>query len=95
MSDFTPGPWLLDDGNGRWTVTCPQRGFEDVPDVRGRVCEVAYRPNAALIAAAPEMFDALGAAANELEWQLERGNGSDVTRAALSIVNAAISKAQP
>lgn len=44
--------------------------------------------------ATPKLLEACGAAENELLWQLERGNGNDVTRAALSLIRAAISKAE-
>jgi len=59
MSKHTPGPWALDaEAKHPWIVTCPVEGFPELP---GKVCEVGYLPNARLIAAAPEMLEALKA----------------------------------
>ena len=98
MTEHTPGPWTIEHyGDGDSLVIHS--------DSNTRICFMAtpgssprafskIEANGRLIAAAPEMHEALGAAENELEWQLERGNGNDVTRAALRIVKAARAKAE-
>lgn len=54
----TPGPWTVAaDKTHPWQVQCPQLGFPE--DYKGIVCHVGYKPNAHLIAAAPELLSAL------------------------------------
>lgn len=81
---YTPGPWAVDTAKASaWIVTCPQRGFEDVPEVRGKVCEVGYRPNAYLIAAAPQMLEALQAVA-AAESRAQQLDARSMVRAAIA-----------
>ncbi len=55
-AQHTPGPWSLNEKAAHpWVVECPS----DIPGHPGTVCEVSYRPNARLIAAAPELLEAL------------------------------------
>lgn len=89
MSGHTKGPWSYE------THELSESLSSIVYDAFG--CRVGTdhltEADARLISSAPDMLEALGTAVNELEWQLERGNGNDVTRAALSIGRAAIAKA--
>lgn len=84
---WTPGPWSL-----RW-----ERGGSAYIDARnGTVCEIeiGWRPDALLIAAAPDLFEALASviAANDefrralpADWQSDPVNDAcDAARAALS-----------
>ena len=79
---FTPGPWKLTEFD---------QGFI-VSDKNGELVETVYagEPNACLIAAAPEMYEALKAfvEAYEKSLQLEK------TDVALRLAKAALSKAQ-
>ena len=50
-------PWALEsEARHPWIVTCAIEGF---PGLAGKVCEVGYLPNARLIAAAPDLLEAL------------------------------------
>lgn len=52
----TPGPWAIQKGSAHpWVVECATT----IPGILGAVCKVDYQPNAALIAAAPDMLAAL------------------------------------
>jgi hypothetical protein len=56
MAKHTPGPWSLnDDASHPWVVECQT----NIPGHLGEVCKVGYLPNARLIAAAPDMLEAL------------------------------------
>lgn len=58
---WTPGPWIVD------FDLCDEEGPLDVPEVNGRildqdncvVCQASTEANALLIAAAPDLYDAL------------------------------------
>lgn len=85
----TPGPWRVDENAGHWTVRCPCRGLEHVREADGNVCEVGYRPNAHLIAAAPDLLDAAKAF---LAWWED--DHSKVPAGFAEIARAAIAKAE-
>ena len=66
---FTPGPWIVD------FDLCDEEGPLDVPEVNGRIldqdncvaCQASTEANVFLIAAAPEMYEALKADIAEME----------------------------
>ena len=88
----TPGPWSLSQNNKHpWAVLCPT----NFPKVMGVVCTVSYRPNALLIAAAPEMLEALEAFvdANRRYREVNPNGDRDPVDDAADIARAAIAKA--
>lgn len=90
MSKFTPGPWIKT-SLGRIVMT---------NDTKESICRLATRTdadeqdaNARLIAAAPDLLNALQAVANALEWHEDRmPKGQD--SGALDLARAAITKAK-
>ena len=69
MSKHTPGPWVFEmhQSSCTWYVQTP-RGYADPT-----ICEVATRANARLIAAAPELLEALEMIATFLDGQCDNG----------------------
>lgn len=69
----TPGPWTVSDNHGK-------RYIEPVGDNApvAMICrghDDAYSANANLIAAAPELLEALEDCQTALEWAIEQGGG--------------------
>lgn len=53
IATFSAGPWRVNpDLSHPWVVQCPT----NIRGLLGDVCTVSYRPDAFLIAAAPELF---------------------------------------
>ena len=92
MSDFTPGPWRIG--------TPPPNGEQTIGTTQGLMVAVATtgasvptKANARLIAAAPDLLEALQALVNQ---SLQRGVPTDPghpDRIALALAESAISKA--
>ncbi len=98
-AQHTPGPWLAVDGSttGR-AVIAPEQ-----PKVRRNVAAVGGQnreANARLIAAAPDLFNALAAALDEIDQEIEQRKfgGNDEYWASLQDISnagrAAIAKAR-
>lgn len=67
----TPGPWSLNDtASHPWGVECES----NIPGMPGKVCAVGYLPNARLIAAAPELLEALEGI---MKWWMETSSAND------------------
>ena len=63
MSAHTKGPWFVGkDSAHPWIVQCST----NVPDLPATVCEVGYKPNARLIAVAPELLAELVSLVNQI-----------------------------
>ena len=91
MSDekYTPGPWRLNtDGCGDLFVS--GAGSEYICEI-GPYCSGADMADARLIAAAPELLEALMAARSELEAYEEDATGERYNNL---MINAAIAKAK-
>lgn len=92
MEDWTPGPWLKE-GNSvvydsRHEICCGKitvYGCCGEPDIGGEYFEVAKcaEHDAALIAAAPDLYEALLAAANSAGFQYMVGETRDMIQRAL------------
>ena len=55
MSKHTPGPWKVDKVKRHpWVVTCTDKNL----GCQNTLVEVGYKPNARLIASAPELLEA-------------------------------------
>ena len=55
MSKHTPGPWKVDKVKSHpWIVTCTDKNL----GCQNTLVEVGYKPNAYLIASAPELLEA-------------------------------------
>ena len=94
MSKHTPGPWRINGNNMfRWIVA-DSEVFTHSDDVNrsayggNMVCESVHEANARLIAAAPELLEAL----KELMVAADRVSAEPVTR--LGKARAAIAKAE-
>lgn len=89
MSKHTPGPWktngdpYVSTHNGRQSIA-----FTDVRGISG----VESRANARLIAAAPDLLDALNVMLGSIHPYREDGTPT-IPEATIDIVNAAIEKA--
>ena len=60
MSEYTKGPWEVDKAKKHpWIVTCTDKRL----GCQNPLVEVGYKPNAHLIAAAPELLEACKEAA--------------------------------
>ena len=97
----TPGPWLIEEDDheeefeiypqkdgppplGRWAEICTVKDYHGSP-----------KANAHLIAAAPDLLEALKAAVSALEWwEREHQCCSGATDEQMAIINAAIAKAE-
>ncbi len=56
MKPYSPGPWSVAKGTAHpWRIEAPS----NVPELPCCIVDVSYRPNAHLIAAAPELLEAL------------------------------------
>lgn len=72
---WTPGPWFAVRNNAYWEINPARKyGDDDIPYTVGNVCasdpsdtKGRQEPNAHLIAAAPDLYDALEAARDVLE----------------------------
>lgn len=110
MSGFTKGPWQLHEhfvkgqwGNAdRWVceITCPNNNLivAEIPEYRSYPEDTpAVEANARLIAAAPELYEALASKAlNELLGMVEDSGGAAMWGAAVRFMelrDAALSKA--
>lgn len=80
MTKHTAGPWTLR-GQHPWVVQCPT----NIPEIVGTVCEVGYKPNALLIAAAPDLLAACNDALHGLRIDApERVDEIDALEAAIA-----------
>ena len=112
MSKYTPGPWRVGEqtekqhtrieqcsarGDGQWSITVGwvNDDANTVPDADGRLGET-WKANARLIAAAPDLLEALDHCEKILNaWFADPGD--DPGRRAMAAVNkarAAIAKAE-
>jgi len=82
---YTPGPWRVA-RNGPWVVECPTQ----IPDVFGKVCDVGYKPNASLIAAAPDLLEALRTIVSAMpkDGGMVRFDGDELAAARAAIAKA-------
>lgn len=63
MSKHTAGPWRVNKTKSHpWVVECKTQ----IPDIWNDVATVGYKPNASLIAAAPDLLEACKYALNGL-----------------------------
>jgi hypothetical protein len=96
MSKHTPGPWQVgDELEGLWVYTDPNQNV--ICDVVGRndphiMTDEDYA-NAHLIAAAPEMLDALSVARVALKLRIKK-DATDGELSALLLIEDVISKAK-
>lgn len=103
MSTHTPGPWIFnttydsDGGNvtdksGRYIACCDGC---DIPGTSGEVSVAEAKANAQLIAAAPDLLEALVYARDEIAMRVEEdgGNAYSVKKACRKI-DEAIAKAE-
>lgn len=99
MSKHTPGPWMLADDKTRVITN------ESVPDAEIADCESGFycsknisecEANARLIAAAPEMLEALKAAEKRLHalWQADPNNYPQCEPGECAMIRYAINKAE-
>ena len=85
MSKSTPGPWEVDKVKSHpWVVTCTDKNL----GCQNALVEVGYKPNAHLIASAPEVLEACKEA---IEW-MERRKGDEIK--IITKGNQAIAKAE-
>jgi hypothetical protein len=97
QSQFTPGPWKADNGDGEYWGVFDENGAglayltEDCRSSQGLQSPDEDRANARLIAAAPELLAA--AVGAEASMELARVKGTGVDEAVLRILRAAIAKA--
>lgn len=103
---FTPGPWVVDDvfWQGAIPANCEEWRTENksVKDIRGKsICmvqgdsEKPMEANAALIAAAPDMYLALGEIIEVIGDKTEYKNGCDcIDCVSIRKAVAALSKAR-
>jgi hypothetical protein len=99
MSNHTRGPWTLLDKEAVWWVMPPEgEAVQIIPKPDSTTTEKRSAEeilaNAALIAAAPEMLDALEAIANSASSYGERDEWPEISRASLTRGRAAIAKAK-
>ena len=98
MSDFTPGPWYWDTDNGWLVADDPDDelfGFIVLaPDIdNARIAVDPNEPDARLIAAAPELYEALKNLVSEIikmddaAWYNEEGGFVRKAQAALALVD--------
>lgn len=87
MSKHTPGPWIVEDfmGRGEYNV----RAGDDYVAI---VSEEGHLHNARLIAAAPELLDALKTAVARIK--IANADGDNILSAWLEQAEAAINKAE-
>jgi hypothetical protein len=92
---YTTGPWrVAPEAFHPWLVECATK----FPGVHGHVCVVGYRPNAYLIAAAPDMLAALRAVVavfGSVAGEIHDGALAEAEVAAMEEARAAIAKAVP
>lgn len=75
MSKATPGPWSSDVGNNKATIHETNTGNLVAWVLDNTAYDIQTAPNARLIAAAPELLDALKVAVTRLkEWKLKTGD---------------------
>lgn len=90
---FTPGPWKKD-GLGWYGANGEQVVMSDGPSFGSRSCFNQAEPNAHLIAAAPELLEALEYCLNRIEksekwWiDVESKGGFDTDKIELAIAKA-------
>lgn len=86
---FTPGPWTPIADDGDWFVVAREQGERIVADVEPTVFSATTIANARLIAAAPELYDALEA----VDLARHTGAPHDWERAT-KLTDAALAKAR-
>ncbi len=85
----TPGPWVLKDARRLL------RGDKETDYGRAEFFDQELEANARLIAAAPDMLEALRKANYSLAWHVEtQGNGAGMDAFYLDVIRAAIAKAE-
>ena len=91
MSEYTPGPWIYDAGAFYAKCQLNERGMTRESPIaemlNGR--EDDYEANARLIAAAPELLEAL-----EMVRDADNDNGRKIPSLARAKIDAAIAKAR-
>lgn len=102
---FTPGPWRLDDdafGSGIYVHNDDYhgvdagRGYLDRDTMTGfNVCAHMSIADAALIAAAPDLFEACAHVERELTQYLDAMPADETSRALRDTLRAALAKAAP
>ncbi len=86
MSEHTPGPWSVCDGDGKWIVETPEFGIIITAEGGNSDADLA---NARLVAAAPELLEACRDALRSMEHLTAGG----VTHPTVLILRAAIERA--
>ena len=85
LPEYSSGPWVVDPDNRHpWVVRAPV--VNAPPEITVPICETGYRPNAYLIAAAPELFETL-------KW-VRDNYASGSTREINARIDAALAKAR-
>ena len=103
MSKFTPGPWsVVDDHPARSCLRIANSNKQELAtiyhapgefvDVRNR-CDFVRAANSHLIAAAPDMYDALEFGAQMALHEMSIGDMADALREWHSVAKMALSKA--
>jgi len=88
MSKHTPGPWVLDAGISSNVVLIDSKATNGAV---GEIVDCRNRADAVLIAAAPDLYDALENVREQL-LQLPKSLGYDIT--AITVIDAALAKAR-
>ena len=91
----TPGPWVVDPAVRQgFTVYAPKEGFiVGTQDEEGRFGAIESKANARLIAAAPDLLEALQDVCARLLYRGVSTNAGHPDRTALEVARAAIAKA--
>ena len=97
MGKYTPGPWTVDESHIDGAINAGKRhvalaNFYNCHDEEVRVTRDQQKANAHLIAAAPEMLEALKKAVDALE--LADDSGTPGLRKIIAEADAAIRKAE-
>ena len=81
LAKHSPGPWSLHGSKAHpWLVEAPS----NVPGMPAPICVVGYKPNAQLIAAAPELLQALKTLVDQAERHGRESVWYDEARTAIA-----------